>query len=459
MYKIIEKQNNSGTFYQVQTYDSQNKLVDNKSVQISAYSTKTDDGIPLTMIYNHHMQPISDAIRFINFGGMKDQSQNYILQSISALKFFYSYLTIYNIELQDMKKQEAIGLIDFLKGISRQGLVYNTELTTKRSNETVSSYLKAIRKYISYLGYENHPLLERGRESKTIIMPESDGAKTIQTYDVNVKTSNSDAYVPAYISLSDYKDILNACAATKTPLRDRVICRLLFEHGLRIGEVFGLTLEDIKTKELDDFQVQYRLELRNRLSDTNEQNAKSVMNVTSAETYKDPNYRKKGIGYQVIIISEDLAMDLLEYINTAHSTDNEKYNQRKDEFAKADSVPFTNRDIKKNYYIFLNTIGRPLSENMWNKNLREIFKSAGLVVDVGVRKYNLNHRFRHGYAMYLTNVLHLSDFDVKTLMRHKNLSSTAVYHNPTPDDTEKLQEQLIQTWNISLLNEGEDIDE
>lgn len=33
MYKIIEKQNSSGTCYEMQTYDSQNNLVDTRLVQ------------------------------------------------------------------------------------------------------------------------------------------------------------------------------------------------------------------------------------------------------------------------------------------------------------------------------------------------------------------------------------------------------------------------------------------
>lgn len=456
MYKIIEKQNSSGTCYEMQTYDSQNNLVDSRLVQINSYSTITDDGTNMIMLYDSRMHPIEDAIRFINFGGMAGQSQNYVFLAVTALKFLYAYLEIYGIQLEAMTKKEATGYIDFLKGISREGLLYNTELVTKRKNETVSSYIKVARKYVEYIGHDDHILLSKSKSFKTIIMPETEGAKTLQPYDIAVKTPKRTDYVPAYVSVKEYKDILKATEDTATPLRDRVICRLLFEHGLRIGEVFGLTLEDIKSKETKDFQVQYRLELRNRLSDTKEQNAKSAMNVTSADTYKDPDYTRKGIGYQTIIIGEDLAMELLEYINTAHDSDDERYMKRKDQFATADSVPFGNPDIRHNYYVFLNTLGRPLSENLWNKNLRVIFRKAGLAVDEGVRKNNLNHRLRHGYAMYLSNTLHLPDFDVKTLMRHKNLSTTAIYHNPTPEDTEQLQEQLIEKWQISLLKDGDE---
>ena len=456
MYKIIEKQNSSGTCYEMQTYDSQNNLVNTRLIQVNSYNTVSDDGTSMIMLYDSKMQPIEEAIRFINFGGMAGQSQNYVFLAVTALKFLYAYLDIYGIQLSNMTKQEATGFIDFLKGVSREGLLYNTSLTTKRKNETVSSYIKVARKYVEYIGYDKHILLSKSKNFKTIIIPESDGAKTLQPYDIAVKTPRRTDYVPAYVNIEEYKAILKATEDTATPLRDRIICRLLYEHGLRIGEVFGLTLEDIKSKETKDLQVQYRLELRNRLSDTKEQNAKSAMNVTTMDTYKDPDYTRKGVGYQTIIISEDLAMELLEYVNTAHDADSKRYMKRRDKYATADSVPFGNPEIRHNYYVFLNTLGRPLSENLWNKNLRVIFQKAGLAVDEGVRKNNLNHRLRHGYAMYLSNVLRLSDFDVKTLMRHKNLSTTAIYHNPTPEDTERLQEQLIEKWQINILEDGDE---
>ena len=456
MYRINEKQNTSGTYFEKQIFDGDNNLTDTQRIQICSFNTKTDDGIPITMIYNSKMQPIETAIQFINFGGMKDQSQNYVLQSVSALKFLYSYLEICGIELSDMSKKDAVGFLDFLRGVSREGLLYTTNLTTKRKNETVSSYLKVARKYVEYLGYEDHILLSKSNTIKTIIMPESEGAKTMKPYSVSVKTPKRSDYVPAYISIDEYKCLLEATNNSPTPLRDKVICRLMFEHGLRIGEVLGLSIEDIKSKEKKDFTVQYKIELRNRVSDSNEQNAKSVMNVSSIDDYQQPDYTRKDIGYQSIIISESLAMDLLEYINIAHDTENAKYMERRERFAKADSVPYGNPDVKNNYYVFLNTLGRPLSENLWDKNLRVIFQNAGLTVDTGVRQHNLNHRLRHGYAMYLTDVLGISDFDVKTLMRHKSLTSTAIYHNPTPADTDRLQEQLVEKWDISLLRDGEE---
>ena len=55
---------------------------------------------------------------------------------------------------------------------------------------------------------------------------------------------------------------------------------------------------------------------------------------------------------------------------------NPAYMDRREKNAKADSVSYGNPDIRRNFYVFLNTLGRPLSENLWNKNLTKIANLA-----------------------------------------------------------------------------------
>lgn len=55
--------------------------------------------------------------------------------------------------------------------------------------------------------------------------------------------------------------------------------------------------------------------------------------------------------------------------------------------------------------------------------------------------------------MNLTNILKASPFEIQTLMRHKQLSTTAIYQNPTPEDIANLQKDLINEWKISILEE------
>ncbi|MNF09215.1 hypothetical protein D3C80_2098270 [compost metagenome] len=58
----------------------------------------------------------------------------------------------------------------------------------------------------------------------------------------------------------------------------------------------------------------------------------------------------------------------------------------------------------------------------------------GLTVDIDIRKNNLNHRFRHGYAMFLKKYQNISELDLMYALRHSGLSAVACYFNPDEDD-------------------------
>ena len=446
MYKVTESQNRYGNCYDVQIVAG-DRIDSERTVQYQQYITR-QDGRDVILIYSSEMEPVEDVIRFLNYGGMHGQSQNHVLVAASALRTLCAYLEIYGICLKDMTQKDAVGYLDFLKGIPCAGLIYESHLVTHRKGETINSYLQVVRRYVDYLGYENHVLLQKKTSLVRSFSDEDKNFAQGQSYKFKAK-AHEKVEVPAYIRLDEFKKILAECEKTDDPLCNRLICRLMFEHGLRLGEVLGLTIEDITSSADADGLPLYAVELRNRLSDTPAQASKSMMRVHTPDDYLRPEYKRKNIGYYPIIIGEELAMELLEYINTVHLEDVDKtakekgFFERRERYAKADSVPGGNKNIKKNYYIFLNSIGRPLTENLFNKRLRKIFTACGIPVDKGTRQNNCSHRFRHGYAMFLTNTLHLSDFDVKTLMRHKHISTTAVYHKPTAEDIAGMQKTVL----------------
>ena len=98
-----------------------------------------------------------------------------------------------------------------------------------------------------------------------------------------------------------------------------------------------------------------------------------------------------------------------------------------------------------NYYIFVGSRGGRLSDVAWNRYLKKVFEEAGIAVDKRVRQHNLNHRLRHGYAMFLVKYLHLPVRDVMIRMRHKYVTSSMVYYNPTEADEFELKTRLAET--------------
>ncbi|WP_026492887.1 tyrosine-type recombinase/integrase [Butyrivibrio sp. XPD2002] len=444
---ITEKKYKQGTIYNVVKKIDKKEVIE-KNVQTRVKKVTLEDE-PIYMFYDSEMRPIEDAIRFINFNKSMRFGVNYKLQIISALKFLYDFLEIFEIDIMDIDHTYANYMIDFLLGISRKGLNYSLSLCTYRTNNTINLYLNAYRLYVKHLGIKEHIFL------KYKIWQDYDWDGNTyhnrKKYDVSLIIGNKNHETPKYISRDDYKNIIKTIGTNEEKKAERIICRLMFEHGLRIGEVLGLTLEDVIIKKNAEGLNIYYLLLRNRVSDSSWQSAKGVLNVNSKDDYNRPDYRKEKLGYQKVMISENLAKEIIEYINIFH-VGNKKYMERREKFARADSVPLGNREIEENYYLFLNSIGRPLSQDVWNKRLRKIYEKCGIPVDKGTKKNNLNHRFRHGFGMELSrNSDVLNEMDVKDFMRHHSLESTAIYHNPTEDDTRQLHELIFKEFEDDIF--------
>lgn len=361
-------------------------------------------------------------------------------QALRALKFLYSYTELFNTDIKYLDNADINKIRAFLKGGKGEGqyITYNYE--TVRTNETVNIYFGVYRDFLRYLGVKDN-IFEQSNGTKIIAERGSAfNSKTtsleVQSYSINLKSSESKD-VPKYIRYSEYEDIITLID-DKYSLREKVIVKLMYEYGLRIGEVLGLTLEDIQGEDITKEKGKYRLILRNRFTDEQWQNAKGCLNVTSRNQYNNPEYHKKGNGFQIIRIKSDMFDLIQEYIDevTSPFSMSEKTYENYSVRNLADKVSHV--ELDNNAYVFISKNYTPITGGAWNKIMKSIFQDVGLEVDKGKRKDNLNHRFRHGYAMY--KVLH-EGYDVLRLadaLRHSNTNSVKKYFNPTEDDLDDL---------------------
>lgn len=445
MYIITEQNIKHKTTYLKEYFDD-NSLEANpilsEIIQVR-YQNVIYDGHNYHLLYDSNMNILYDATNYLNFD-CNGLSPNTIAQHANALCILYSYLSIYSLNYEELTIPQAKDYIEFLRGTSTKGLLFTTRLSTQRSNSTISGYLKVYRRFAKYLNITDHSFLK-----KAIHQPNQrqlyEGYITPQ-YNIRVKTETQNE-VPKYISVPEYRKLMNSFDTSDiTQLGDRIICRLMFEHGGRLGESLGLTLEDIGcTYKPDGTLNHYFVDFRNRLSDSKLQKAKTAMNVSSTSDYTRPEYNKGGIGYNRIVLNHSTATELLDYISQVDSINDQKYRARRDIFSCADSVPSANpiAPIEKNYYVFLNIWGRPLSQDSFNTHLRKHYTEIGIPIDTKKRENNLGYRLRHGFAMYLEKELHMDPMAIKALMRHKHFSTTEIYLNPTQEDTNKLLESLI----------------
>lgn len=137
----------------------------------------------------------------------------------------------------------------------------------------------------------------------------------------------------------------------------------MYGYGLRLGEVLGLTIEDIQEIR-DNGKLVPVIILRNRKSDARFQFAKGLPHIIDRRQYASRDYLA---AIQKIIITYTLYEELIEFIEEKHTELMEKYPDNYKQ-GYADIVSIRDKP-ESNHYVFLNRYGRVLSDQTWNNTL------------------------------------------------------------------------------------------
>lgn len=428
MYKVVEKRNYFGTCYEIHKQDNI------RLISIVGLNKVVDEFRYLILI-DSYGQTIKSAYKYLNVHLDKATYKKREL-AFTALKLLYSFMELFNIyKLSDIDLDERARLITFLKGGEHKTPFATYELNTKRTNITVNNYISVYRAFFKYLKIENrifedtHTIF-RERSNKGLL----GHAKKVshEKYDASLKVINKQE-VPKYISFDEYQRIIELVNKDYST-REQVVCKLMYEYGLRIGEVLGLTEEDFINNEKNP-----QLIIRNRITDKPWQFAKGCMKVTSTSDYEQEEYKKEDIGYQAVAITVEMAMLIQKYIEETRNpfimSEITTYNL----LTKNVAHKVTNReDIESNSYIIISKNYTPITATAWNDIIKRIFRKLNLEIDKGKKVHNLNHRFRHGFAMFK---IHYENYDIVRLgsaLRHSGTSTVHIYFQPTEQDKQEM---------------------
>jgi integrase/recombinase XerD len=408
-------------------------------------ASKEIDGKIYWILFNSDMRVIESAFDFMNYHRIDEVRPNTKKQHMQALKLLFCYQDLINKDLSEFSQVEFIRFKTFLKGTTIHGETLSFELKTQRGPETINNYLLAYRDYLNFLGYNNHFLHDAIKKNFNITVNDVNVHVTKEVQKHNEKVPKPIVEVPRYISVDEMNRVLEIIRKYYTR-REEIIVRIMYESGLRIGEVLGLTLDDIKAEKTRGGKWRRVVYIRNRVSDKEDQRAKTCMYIYNRSQYSLKVYSEEGYncGYQKQEITKGVAKLLQDYIDQERKQIIDRYPER----SLADRV--TEEDVEySNSYIFLNGIGRPLSQDLWNRTLRKIHDAAGIPTDIDKREKNLNHKYRHGFAMYQIQKRGKRKLELKKLMRHHSIQSTEIYYNPTEDD----QLELLEGFEESLLED------
>lgn len=194
-----------------------------------------------------------------------------------------------------------------------------------------------------------------------------------------------------YISEDEFDKCWDAC----TSRRNKIIIGLMFYGGLRVSEVVGLNLEDLRDI------------------------ADNVIHITLRDDHDNPDAAVKYNSYGAVVIPDRLRDEIVDYLNEDL------------------------KGVDTNYLII----------NFRGKNIGGAMKTdtIGDMLDALARKTGIHglhpHTFRHGCAMRMLR----ADIDmmkISNVLRHKNVQTTAeTYAKYDLSDKIRVQKELSEKLN------------
>ena len=417
--------------------DSKGKLIAQNKIDYRI-ETVTRNGIDYFLLVDSAGRSVHEFFVHLNYT-MLSKSPNTRRTAAGRLRKLYEYVDLMGLDIRKLTSGDITNFILFLQKFSLSNGEFRIEFAGKYNprNNTVNQVLAACRNFFRDLEIDCPALMEIKqlhirRELDTDMAYQRDAA-----YKVNLRESHPVVKVPKYVSVEEFKTILGIIRKEGNIMAE-IIVRLMFCYGLRLGEVLGLTNEDVTERRITGGDVRPVLYLCNRLSDSNFQLAKNKNRPVTKDGYNSPDYRRLD---DYVAITDDFYRFINEYIEVKLL---QEMKAKRLEKLRADTV-VKDKYAGPNYYIFVGSRGGRLSDVAWNRYLKKVFEQAGIALDKRVRQHNLNHRLRHGYAMFLVKYLHLPVRDVMLRMRHKYVTSSMVYYNPTEADEFELKTRLAET--------------
>ena len=407
----------------VTTTDSKGKLISQNKIDYRVETVKRN-GIDYYLLFDSEGRSVHEFFVYLNYK-MLSKSPNTRRAVAGRIRKLYEYVDLMGLDIDNLSSGDITNFILFLQKRSPLKGEFRIEFAGKYTprNNTVNQVLAACRNFFRDMEIDCPALMEVKqlhirRELDTDMAYQRDAA-----YKVNLRESHPVVKVPKYVSVEEFKTILDIIRKEGNIMAE-IIVRLMFCYGLRLGEVLGLTNEDVTERRIAGGKVCRVLYLCNRLSDSDFQLAKNKIRPVTKDDYNSPDYRRPD---DYIVITDDFYRVINSYIEDRLT---QEMKAERLEKLRADIV-VKDKYAAPNYYIFVGPRGGKLSDVVWNRYLKKVFEQAGIALDKGVRQDNLNYRLRHGYAMFLVEYLHLPVQDVMLRMRHKCVTSSMVYYNPT----------------------------
>lgn len=337
---------------------------------------------PFVVLLDDDMKIISEVYEYLQSKFSKGQELNTIISKGYDLKEFYTFMEINKLKFIDIKARHINDFIVFLVHPSQSEKAV-LQIEIKRSGKTVNRIVSTIRNFYQYLNvfygvnnpFENEAILiNKPHHAKEGLLAHTNRGQALKSI-YKVKENNKEIKIITY---DEYHQIINSLNSN----RDKLIFKLMFFTGARIGEILSLKIQDIKT-----FVASKQVQII----------------ILSKQLENEDIRRRQKTGTRKLFIPNWLYYEIDKYYNGEWDKLWEKL-----EF--------------EHNYLFLSdgnrSKGNPLSYSTINSKFKEIKDATGIDFSA--------HDLRHTFATNLArNKVDIST--IQKLLGHKNPSTCAVY--------------------------------
>lgn len=344
--------------------------------------------------------PIESVLKFIKFKDNLNYARNTLRRYCSHLKLYFEYLEYIQKDFKEIEIDDLSLFVNWLQNpnINRK-VVSIKEINKTRSAKTINLIVDTVLSYYDYLlrheKYSNDIsekvkkfLCTPSRHFKGFLYGIAYEKKKISSNVLKLKISKSN---PKILTKEEIGILLGAC----NNYRDKFLLTLLYESGMRIGELLSLWIEDI--------------DISNKIIDIKDRG--ELKNNAEIKTVFSP--RK-------IDISQNIVDMFMEYINIYH-----------------------NEEVETNH-IFIKICGKRKNEELNYTDIDNIFRN--LRNKTGI--YVTAHMFRHTSLTTLRMAGWKPEL-LRVRAGHKNIYTTLnTYIHPSDDEITEAFKQTKET--ISL---------
>lgn len=351
------------------------------------------------------VEPVKKYLKFLD---NLDRSENTLKNYAYHLKHYFEYLQEIEISYDQIVSEgnnpiEILGnFVSWLDNptIINSKISYLSPPKSNRSNKTINIITTTVVGFYDYLSQGDViPNINAYKEQR--VNPKFKGLLYELLPNSNIIRKNIlhrkiESKEVKALTREQYNLLLDNCNS----IRDKAIIAIMFEGGLRLGEVLGLYIEDIEPYNNKVF-IRPRSGLENGVS---------VKNKSKGEVYVPP--------YVMKFITDYIVDELT--------------------------------DVDTNF-LFVNLNGKNKGKSMRPITIQKLFER--LSVDVGFKIHP--HMCRHGHGTELAEV-GWDLVEIKDRLRHKNVQSTTVYTHLSDSFKKKKLNELYEK--MKEKGDGDELD-